>query len=31
LFGARLAAVELQHVGNGIFIPISFSGAISAK
>jgi hypothetical protein len=31
LLGARLAAVELQHVGNGIFIPISFSGAISAK
>jgi hypothetical protein len=31
LTGARLAAVELQHVGNGIFIPLSFTGAVSAK
>lgn len=31
LLGARLAAVELQHIGNGVFIPISFVGNIRAK
>ncbi len=31
LIGSRLAAVELQHVGNGVFIPISFVGAIRAR
>jgi hypothetical protein len=31
LVGTRLAAVELQHVGNGVFIPISFVGTIRAN
>jgi hypothetical protein len=31
LVGARLAAVELQHVGNGVFIPLSSAGTIRAK
>lgn len=31
LIGSRLASVELQHVGNGIFIPISHVGNIRAK
>jgi hypothetical protein len=31
LVGARLSAVELQHVGNGVFIPISFVGTIRAN
>lgn len=31
LAGARLAAVELQHVGNGVFIPISYVGSIRAQ
>jgi len=31
LSGSRLAAVELQHVGNGVFIPISYAGTIRAK
>jgi len=31
LSGSRLAAVELQHVGNGVFIPISYVGTIRAK
>ena len=31
LIGSRLAAVELQHVGSGVFIPISFVGNIKAK
>jgi len=31
LIGSRLAAVELQHVGNGVFIPISYAGTIRAK
>jgi hypothetical protein len=31
LIGARLAAVELQYVGNGVFIPLSSAGAIRAK
>ena len=31
LIGARLSTVELQHVGNGVFIPISYVGNIRAK
>ena len=31
LIGARLAAVELEHVGSGVFIPISYVGNIRAK
>lgn len=31
LIGSRLSAVELQHVGNGVFIPISSVGSIRAK
>ncbi len=31
LIGSRLAAVELEHVGNGVFIPISYVGNIRAK
>jgi hypothetical protein len=31
LIGSRLSAVELQHVGNGVFIPISYVGTIQAK
>lgn len=31
LIGSRLAAVELQYVGNGVFIPISYVGNIRAK
>jgi photosystem II stability/assembly factor-like uncharacterized protein len=31
LIGSRLAAVELQHVGGGVFMPISFVGTIRAK
>jgi hypothetical protein len=31
LIGSRLAAVELQYVGNGVFIPISYVGSIRAK
>lgn len=31
LIGSRLAAVELQHIGNGVFVPISFVGTIRSK
>ena len=31
LIGSRLAAVELQHVGNGVFIPTSYTGTIRVK
>ena len=31
LIGSRLSAVELQHVGNGVFIPISYVGSIRAQ
>ncbi len=31
LIGSRLSAVELQHVGNGVFMPISSVGTIRAK
>ena len=31
LIGSRLSAVELQHVGNGVFIPISYAGNVRAK
>lgn len=31
LVGTRLAAVELEHVGNGVFIPISYAGTIRLK
>lgn len=31
LVGSRLSAVELQHVGNGVFIPISYAGSIRAQ
>lgn len=31
LIGARLSAVELQHIGNGVFIPITSTGNIRAK
>lgn len=31
LVGSRLSAVELQHVGNGVFIPISYVGSIRAQ
>jgi hypothetical protein len=31
LIGARLAAVELQYVGNGVFIPLSYVGNIRVK
>lgn len=31
LFGSRLSAVELQHVGNGVFIPVSYVGSIRAQ
>ena len=31
LLGSRLAAVELQYIGNGIFMPISSAGTIRAK
>jgi photosystem II stability/assembly factor-like uncharacterized protein len=31
LVGSRLSAVELQYVGNGVFIPVSYVGTIRAK
>jgi hypothetical protein len=31
LIGSRLSAVELQYVGNGVFIPISYLGNIRAQ
>ena len=31
LVGSRLAAVELMHVGGGVFIPVSYVGNIRAK
>jgi hypothetical protein len=31
LLGTRLSAVELEHVGNGVFIPISYAGSVRAK
>ncbi len=31
LTGSRLSAVELQHVGSGVFIPISYVGSIRAQ
>ena len=31
LIGSRLAAVELMHVGGGVFIPVSYVGNIRAK
>lgn len=31
LVGSRLAAVELQHVGNGVFIPVSYVGSVRAQ
>lgn len=31
LSGARLAAVELEYVGGGVFIPISYVGSIRAN
>jgi hypothetical protein len=31
LIGSRLSAVELQHLGNGVFMPISFVGTIRVK
>lgn len=31
LIGSRLAAVELQYIGNGVFMPISSAGTIRAK
>ena len=31
LVGSRLSAVELQYVGNGLFIPISYAGSIRAQ
>jgi hypothetical protein len=31
LIGSRLSAVELQHVGGGVFIPVSYVGTIRAK
>jgi len=31
LIGSRLAAVELMHAGNGVFIPVSHEGNIRAK
>lgn len=31
LMGSRLAAVELQYAGNGVFIPLSSTGTIRAK
>lgn len=31
LIGSRLSAVELQHVGNGVFIPVSYVGSIRAQ
>ena len=31
LSGTRLSAVELQHIGNGVFIPVSFVGTIRVK
>jgi hypothetical protein len=31
LAGSRLAAVELQHIGNGVFVPLSYVGTIRAK
>lgn len=31
LIGSRLSAVELEHVGGGVFIPISYVGNIRAK
>jgi photosystem II stability/assembly factor-like uncharacterized protein len=30
LSGARLTAIELEYVGNGIFIPLSHEGTIRA-
>jgi hypothetical protein len=30
LRGARLTAIELEYVGNGIFIPLSHEGTIRA-
>lgn len=31
LIGSRYASVELEHIGNGVFIPISYVGIIRAK
>ena len=31
LIGSRLAAVELMHVGGGVFIPVSYVGNVRAK
>jgi hypothetical protein len=31
LIGSRLSAVELQYLGNGVFMPISYVGTIRAK
>lgn len=31
LIGSRLSAVELQHVGNGVFVPITYTGTIRAR
>lgn len=31
LIGNRLAAVELEYVGGGVFIPVSFVGGITTK
>lgn len=31
LIGSRLAAVELEHVGGGVFIPISYVGTVRVK
>lgn len=31
LIGSRLAAVELQYVGGGVFMPVSYAGTIRAK
>jgi len=31
LVGSRLSAVELQYIGNGVFIPISYVGSIRAQ
>lgn len=31
LIGSRLAAVELEYVGNGVFIPISYVGNVQVR
>lgn len=31
LVGSRLSAVELQHIGNGVFFPVNFVGNIRVK